>query len=306
MGDRTLGGTGRRTFAPAEVHDLAHARRDARRRREWAEADELLARIEAAGWRVVDRGTDFALEPLVPPDVVVDGVLVHGGPASVPSLLDAPPTNRRSVIVVGAADGVGPSPPPSAIVVVAGAVDAEPPPAGELVRLLPGTSGAALVTAGVRRAAGEVVMVAWAGTPLDDGTLDELERVLDDPTVACAGTMGVRTTDLRALEPVTSGDADLLLAGVISFRRVDLIARLPLDERVVTSDRAAAWLSLRLREPEDPWAGGAFRRAVVVAADPAAIEARVATIGGDRSARRDHYRLVDRFGRSPDLLRGPR
>lgn len=309
MGDTTLGGAARRAFAPAEVRDLAHARRDARRRRAWDEADELLARIEAAGWRIVDRGTDFALEPLVPPDVVVDGVLVHGGPASVPSLLDAAPACRRSVIVIGGAGGDergGARPPAASILVIAGAEDVEPPPDGELIRLIPGTTGAALIAAGFRRAVGEVVVVVWAGAPLADGTLDELERALDDPTVACAGTSGVVTRDLRALAPVARGDADLLLAGAIAFRRADLVARLPLDERIVSPDRSAAWLSLRLREPEDPWAGGSFRRAVTVAGEPAAIEARITAISADRSARRDHYRLVDRFGRSTDLLRGPR
>jgi hypothetical protein len=309
VGDTTLGGAARRVFAPAEVRDLAHARRDARRRRSWQEADELLARIEAAGWKVVDRGTDFALEPLVPPDVVVDGLRLHGGSASVPSLLDEPAAFRRSVVVVDAAAGDGrprPALPAGTVLVVGGTTDAEPPSGGELIRLLPATSGAGLVTGGLRRAVGEVIVLAWAPTPLPEPLLDELEAALEDPSVGCAGTIGVRTSDLRDLEPVTHGEADVLLAGAIAFRRADLVARLPVDERIGSSDRVAAWLSLRLREPEDPWAGGTFRRALVVGGDEGTVAARIGELAADRSARRDHYRLLDRFGRSADLLRGPR
>ena len=48
---------------PDEVLSAAHARSRARAERDWAEADRLRAEIEAAGWKVVDRGTDFALTP---------------------------------------------------------------------------------------------------------------------------------------------------------------------------------------------------------------------------------------------------
>ena len=46
---------------PDEVLTAAHERAAAREARDWAEADRLRAEIEAAGWKIVDRGTDFAL-----------------------------------------------------------------------------------------------------------------------------------------------------------------------------------------------------------------------------------------------------
>ena len=60
-------------------------------RRDWAEADRLRAEIEAAGWKIVDRGTDFALTPAAPPDVGRRRRVRYGSSANVPSRLDEPP-----------------------------------------------------------------------------------------------------------------------------------------------------------------------------------------------------------------------
>ena len=68
---------------PDEILSAAHARSRARAARDWAEADRLRAEIETAGWKIVDRGTDFSLSPAHPPDVA-DGVRVkYGASASV-------------------------------------------------------------------------------------------------------------------------------------------------------------------------------------------------------------------------------
>ena len=53
-----------RTFVPDEILTLAHERAAARADRNWAEADRLRGEIEAAGWKVVDRGTDFGVSDL--------------------------------------------------------------------------------------------------------------------------------------------------------------------------------------------------------------------------------------------------
>ena len=55
-----------RAFVPDEILTLAHERARARAARDWAEADRLRAAIEAAGWKIADRGTDFALTPATP------------------------------------------------------------------------------------------------------------------------------------------------------------------------------------------------------------------------------------------------
>ncbi len=50
-----------RDVAPPEIVALAEARAAARRARDWTTADDLLAEIQAAGWRVVDSGTMYDL-----------------------------------------------------------------------------------------------------------------------------------------------------------------------------------------------------------------------------------------------------
>ena len=52
---------------PDEILTAAHDRARAREARDFAEADRLRAVIEAAGWKIVDRGTDFSLTPAAPP-----------------------------------------------------------------------------------------------------------------------------------------------------------------------------------------------------------------------------------------------
>ena len=89
-----------RRHIPQDVLDSAHARSAARAARDWPEADRLRAEIEAAGWTVVDRGTDFALSPSAPPDVVDGGLARYGSSAAVPSLLEDAPTAPVTVVLV--------------------------------------------------------------------------------------------------------------------------------------------------------------------------------------------------------------
>jgi len=56
-----------RPAPPTEVVALARARAEARADGDWPRADGLRAEIEAAGWKVVDAGTAFRLEPATPP-----------------------------------------------------------------------------------------------------------------------------------------------------------------------------------------------------------------------------------------------
>ena len=49
--------------APAELHELARRRREAREARDFDEADRLRAEIEAAGWEVRDDPGGFKLVP---------------------------------------------------------------------------------------------------------------------------------------------------------------------------------------------------------------------------------------------------
>ena len=81
-----------RTRIPDDVLSLAHDRAAARRAQDWAAADRIRAEIEAAGWKIVDRGTDFALEPAHPPTVADGDVVRYGSSAAVPTRLGEPAT----------------------------------------------------------------------------------------------------------------------------------------------------------------------------------------------------------------------
>ena len=69
---------------PDEIVALADERAAARARRDYRTADELKARIESAGWRVVDDGPAYALHPARAADVVEDGQTIYGSIESVP------------------------------------------------------------------------------------------------------------------------------------------------------------------------------------------------------------------------------
>ena len=85
---------------PDDVLTAAHERARARADQDWAEADRLRGVIEAAGWKIVDRGTDFALTPVAPPDVADAGRVRYGASANVPSRLDEPATDIATVVLV--------------------------------------------------------------------------------------------------------------------------------------------------------------------------------------------------------------
>ena len=85
---------------PDEVLAAAHDRAAPARPRDWPEADRLRAEIEAAGWKIVDRGTDFALTARRRPTSTTGAVVRYGSSATVPSRLDEPATGLATVVLV--------------------------------------------------------------------------------------------------------------------------------------------------------------------------------------------------------------
>ena len=85
---------------PDEVLSAAHARAEARSRRDWAEADRLRAEIEAAGWKIVDRGTDFALTPAAPADLPEGDRIRYGSSIGVPSRFEEPATGLATIVLI--------------------------------------------------------------------------------------------------------------------------------------------------------------------------------------------------------------
>jgi glycosyltransferase involved in cell wall biosynthesis len=310
---------------PDEILTAAHERARARAARDWGEADRLRGVIEAAGWKVVDRGTDFALSPIAPADIEDDVGTRYGASAKVPSRLDSPATGLATVVIVATDHSedveravrsvLDHAPADTSIVVVADA------PANEAVaglqRLADDTDersevvwtserlghGAA-TNVGIRRAAGPVVVLLDPSVALTGDAISPLVAALDDPSVAVVGGWGITSADLRRFSDAPAGDVDAIEGYCQAFRRADAAARGPLDERFRYYRNLDIWWSLVLRdEGED----AAPRRALAL--DELPLERHehrgwtsLPVEERDRLSKRNFYRIIDRFGTRRDLL----
>ncbi len=316
---------------PSEVLDIAHARSRARAARDWPEADRLRAEIEAAGWKVVDRGTDFALSPASPPTIEEGARVRYGSSSAVPSRLDEAPVGTVSVVVVAAehpADlerALGPlrdhAPEGTQIVVVANDPSDEQEVAlAALDRLDPGGPGvateviwtsarlghAAALNAGIRRASAPVVVLLDTSVEPRGDVLGPLAEALEDDAVAAAGGWGIVSDDLRRFRDAPAGDVDAIEGYLLAFRRADYLERGPLDEAFRFYRNLDIWWSLVLRDGGE---GGPPRRAVAMALPAERHEHRgwtsVDEAERDRLSKRNFYRIINRFGARRDLLVSP-
>lgn len=315
---------------PDLVLDAAHARARAREAREWAEADRLRAEIEAAGWKVVDRGTDFALSPAAARDVVEGGRVHYGSAVSVPSRLDDAAIGTATIVLLAtdwpedlerALSGLLEHAPDAVhVVVVANAPTPAQGAALEAIDTLelgrPGLrtevvwtserlGHAAALNAGIRRAEAAIVILLDASAEPTGDFVSPLVAALDDEDVALAGPWGTRSTDLRRFEEASPGDVDAIDLAALAFRRADYTGRGPLDERFVLAASLDVWWSLALRDG----GAGRHRRAVRVADLPIARHERRDPAGlsdSDRArlVKRSFYRVLDQFGGRRDLLVG--
>lgn len=268
-----------RPTIPSEILALGHARSAARRARDWAAADRLKAEIEAAGWRVVDHGSEVRIVPAHPADVTDAHGVAYGWSGAVPSRADAPDTEGVSVILIAGGEPdpllaslVGlrshaPAGTQTIVVVPAGdpwdALAGDPrttDPVGgsfpEVVRTAVRLVPAAAWNAGVRRAAGTVV--AWLApgcVPVGD-ICTPLVAALADPEVAVTGSPGRAGADVRRLAAAAPGPVVAIGDDLLACRRADAVACGPLDERFHGGAQLATWWSLVLRDgpepPDDP------------------------------------------------------
>jgi hypothetical protein len=330
---------------------------EARATRDWTRADALKQQIEAAGWKVVDRGAKTTVSPAAPASVAVDGEVRYGTATAVPSRLDEPPTSALTVVVVASEapeavtrllSGLRDHAPSGTQVVVvandpnaaqeaalrAGAADRLPIAGSEpellrTARRLP--IGAAL-NIGLTRAAGEVVVLADGSAWPTGDALSPLVETLRDPTVAVVGGFGLAAEQAGPLQPTAlertaDGAVVALEGGWMAFRRADLVALGPLDERFVIPAWLDVWWSLRLRagvdaevadeSDDEASADGTGSKVtdppqpppVVLDAPRRAVRLDL-PLGRDeidwppdrsRMARRNMYRVLDRFGWRDDL-----
>ncbi len=321
-----------RPAPPDEVVALARARTGARATRDWARADALRAEIEAAGWKVIDRGTAFVLEPAAPPTVEAGGIVRYGTAAAVPSFLDEAPSARFTVELL--ADdwpddlarmlaGLRSHAPGGTQVVVV----ANDPSPEQAARLLPGCPDlepiagaepdvtwtserlghAAARNIGLRRAHGELVVLADTSVEPTGDALTPLGAALQDPAVGVAGGIGLVSADLRHFEEATGASVDAITLDWLAFRRADVTALGPLDEKFTLPLSLDAWWSLALRAglADDAAPRAAVRLDLPLARHPHRGWPALAPGDLDRHAKRNFYRVLDRFRGRRDLLSGP-
>ncbi len=310
-----------RTFIPQPILDAAHARATARGARDWATADRLRDEIETAGWRVVDTGTDFRLEPAHPPDLAVGGTVRYGRSTAVPSRLDEPDSGTASIILVAGED-VGD-------LVRATQAILDHAPQGVAVTILADDPGTAMTehlaslprdieviwtserlgtgtawNIGLRRATAAVVVFMDPGIELQGDAITPLVRALDDPAVAIAGPFGLRSGDLRRFdETMVEGPAAAIEGYLMAFRRADAAARMPIDEAFRFYRNLDIWWSFELRDagPDAP-----PRTALVVPDLPLVRHEHRGWTAleppeRERLSKRNFYRLLDRFRDREDL-----
>jgi hypothetical protein len=311
---------------PQEILSAAHARARARATRDWAEADHLRETIEAAGWKIVDRGTDFALSPVAPADVAEGSRVRYGSSLKVPSRLDEATVGVATVVLIATdwPDDLGrtltglsaTAAPGTSVVVVADDPSIEQ--AFELDTIQAAAGGetpvavvwtserlghAAATNIGLRSAIGPIaILLDTSIEPLGD-FVTPLARALDDPTVAVAGGWGMVSKDLRHFEDAPAGDVSAVNGSCQAFRRTDYAERGPLDERFAADRYLDVWWSLVLRDggPDQP-----PRRAVGLDGLPLLRHelrglGSLTDVGRDRLSKRNFYRMIDRFGARRDL-----
>jgi GT2 family glycosyltransferase len=258
---------------------------EARAHRDWPKADALKARIESAGWRVTDHGSRTSVTPAAPPMEEVEGERRFGSAAAVPSLLDEPATAAWTVVVVAseAPDRVSRllaalrahAPAGTQVVAVvndpseaqAASLRPEAPDRAPIGGLVPETlrtsarlGCAAALNIGLRRAAGELVLLADSTAWPTADAMTPLAATLQDPTVAAAGGFGLipagpgplRPNALRRVEAAATADAMSDVAAdatgdVAADATGDAAAAAPADV-AATADVAAlegGWLAFR-------------------------------------------------------------
>ena len=311
---------------PDDVLSAAHARARAREARNWAEADRLRAGIEAAGWKVADRGTDFALSPAVAADIAEGDRVRYGSSQGVPSRLQDPPVGLATVVVIAtdwpddlARTIVGlnaSSPEATSVVIVADGPSVDQAAALEAFADVPSRLPTELIwtserlghgtatNIGLRRATGPVAVLLDTSVEPTGDFVTPLVRALDVPDVAVAGGWGVVSSDLRTFEEAPPGDVDAIEGYCQAFRRSDFAERGPLDERFRFYRNLDVWWSLVLRDGGE---GGEHRRAVRL--DGLLVRQRehrgyasLPEAERDRQSKRNFYRILDRFRDRQDLL----
>jgi GT2 family glycosyltransferase len=200
--------------------------------------------------------------------------------------------------------------PEQAARLVAGSEDLEPVAGSEpeLLWTSARLGRAAALNVGLRRARGSVVILADTSVEITGDAFEPIATALDDVSLAVTGGFGLAVPDLRHAVLADGPNVDAIATGWLAFRREDYAALGPLDEKFAIDAYLDVWWSLVLRA--GPESARAARRAVrlelpLVRHEPRGVAALPAA-ARERLAKRNSYRLLDRFRHRPDLLSSPR
>lgn len=293
------------TEVPAEVLALARERAARRAERDFAAADAIRDRLAELGWQVLDRPVGFDLVPATTP-----GPPERVAPAAVASVLGEPPTADASVhwlvqgwpedVARGVASFRAHEAGRSVQHVVVDAAGTDPSAWPEDVEVLALDRDAGWGTdrnAGLRRAAGDVVLVVDGSVEATGDVLGPIEAALADPAVGVVGPFGIVTEDLRDFHGSDGPEVDAIEGYLMAFRRDVLTGVGMFDERFRFYRSADIEYSFRLKD--------AGFRAEVVPVPVARHEHRMwaATPAEERArlSKRNFNRFLERFRGRLDL-----
>jgi hypothetical protein len=165
---------------------------------------------------------------------------------------------------------------------------------------------AAARNVGLRRAAGAIVVLADTSIEPVGDPLTPLETALADQGVAVVGAFGLVSADLRRFEDAPGPDVDTIDLSWLAFRRDDHTVLGPLDEKFAVDRHLGAWWSLVLRAGADDEGPPRVARRLDLPLTRHAARGwmKLPADQRDRLAKRNFYRVLDRFRNRPDLLSG--
>jgi hypothetical protein len=292
-----------------EVRILVREREVARRRGDYASADALRERIEAARYSITDTPEGPVVRPIAGEPGPGASPIVRAG--DIPSLLDAPATCDVSIqwLVEGwpldIRRGLGSfertAGAHSAHHVVADLTDSDPtlwPEHVDLVRLEPDTGWGAARNAALRRARGRIVVVVDGSVEATGDVLTPLVSALADPSVGVTGPYGLVSDDLREFRESPGPDVDAVEAYLMAFRRELLGTGVRFDEKFRFYRSADIEFSFQVK------ARGLRSTITPVPVMRHDHRMWVNTAEGERArlSKRNFYRFLDRWRGRTDLL----
>jgi hypothetical protein len=290
---------------PGEIRDLADRRERAREARDYAEADSMRDLIRGAGFDV----TDTPAGPVLVRRQAAPASAVFPRSEDVPSRLGEParyPASFQWVVqgwpedivrgirsVRGATAGEF----QHVVVDAAGLAGFDWPQDVEVIGVAPQSGWATARNAGLRRAAGEI-LILLDGSIEVIGDPSALRRALEDPTVGITGPFGIVSDDLHDFHDSEGPEVDAVEGYLMAFRRELVVDGLRFDEKFRFYRSADIELSFQIK------AMGlrATVTPIAVTRHEHRMWSQTSEAERNRLSKRNFYRFLDRWRGRTDLL----